>query len=130
VLALIGGLVGLAVVLAITLTSTLRGSPRDTTEEFMAALKAKDMDKARSLLCKDGQRKNSEVALRRSFGLDDRTITSYQLGTERTREREGKEETLVPVTIGYDQGSEVTLDVGVWNEGGQRICSLNPAGSS
>jgi hypothetical protein len=131
VLALIAGLAVAAIVLFGAVAAVaLRGNPRDTADEFMAALKAKDVDKAHSLLCKDGQRKESKAELRRGFDLDDRTITSYQLGTERTRQREGKDETLIPVTIDYDKGSEVKIDVGVWNEGGQKVCSLNPPGDA
>jgi hypothetical protein len=105
-----------------------RGNPRDTADAFMAALQAKDVDKAHSLLCRDGQQKESKEELRRSFDLDSRTITGYRLGTERERQREGKDETLVPVTITYDQGAEVEIDLGVWDEGGQKVCSLNPPG--
>jgi hypothetical protein len=96
----------------------------------MAALKAKDVDKAHSLLCKDGKKKESKEALRSDFSLDSRSITSYTLGTERTRKREGNDETLIPVTINYDRGEQVTLDLGLWNEGGQKVCSLNPPGES
>ncbi len=130
VLALAAALAALAVVLVGVLAFVLfRGSPRDTADEFMAALQAKDVDKAHGLLCKDGQRQESRDELRRGFDLDDRTITSYRLGTERTRRREGKDETLIPVTIDYDRGSGVEIDLGVWNEGGQKVCSLNPPGS-
>ena len=131
VLALIAGLAVAAIVLVgVAAAVALRGNPRDTADEFMAALQAKDIDKAHSLLCKDGQHKVSKDGLRRDFDLDDRTITSYRLGTERTRQREGKDETLIPVTIDYDKGTEVKLDVGVWNEGGQKVCSLNPPGEA
>jgi hypothetical protein len=106
----------------------LRGDPRTTAEEFMAALKSKDVDKAHSLLCDDGQEKVSKEELRGNFDLDTRTITSYVLGTERKRERDGNSETLIPVTIDYDQGQQLQLDLGVWNEGGQKVCSLNPPG--
>ena len=130
VLALAAALAALAVVLVGVLAFVLfRGSPRDTADEFMAALQAKDVDKAHGLLCKDGQRQESRDELRRGFDLDDRTITSYRLGTERERQREGKDETLIPVTITYDQGAEVRIELGVWNEGGQKVCSLNPPGS-
>jgi hypothetical protein len=129
VLALVGALAAVAVVLvALMVFVIFRGDPRDTADEFMAALKAKDVDKAHSLLCKDGQQKESKEELRRGFDLDSRTITAYVLGPERQREREGKDETLVPVTITYDQGTDVELDLGVWDEGGQRVCSLNPKG--
>ena len=102
-------LVGVLAVVAITLVAVLafvvfRGNPRDTADAFMAALRAKDIDKAHSLLCKDGQQKESKEQLRTGFDLDQRTITGYQLGTERERRREGKDETLIPVTITYDQG--------------------------
>jgi hypothetical protein len=106
------------------------GNPRDTADKFMAALKAKDVDKAHSLLCKDGQSKETKDGLRSDFDLDSRTITSYSLGTERKRDRDGKDETLIPVTIAYDQGAEIKLDLGVWNEGGQKVCSLNPPGDN
>ena len=115
-------LVGLLVFLV------FRGNPRDTADAFMAALQAKDVDKAHSLLCQDGQQKESTEELRRSFDLESRTITGYRLGTERERQREGKDETLVPVTITYDQGAEVELDLGIWDEGGQKVCSLNAPG--
>ncbi len=129
VLALVGALVAVAVVLvALMVFVVFRGDPRDTADEFMAALKAKDVDKAHSLLCKDGRQKESKEELRRGFDLDSRTITAYVLGPERQREREGKDETLVPVTITYDQGTDVELDLGVWDEGGQKVCSLNPKG--
>ncbi|HZB50876.1 MAG TPA: hypothetical protein VE547_17445, partial [Mycobacteriales bacterium] len=129
VLALVGGLALVTVVLAGVLVFVVfRGSPRDTADAFMAALRAKDIDKAHSLLCQDGRQKESKEELRRSFDLDTRTITGYVLGPERQREREGKAETLVPVTITYDQGSEVEIDLGVWDEGGQKVCSLNPPG--
>jgi hypothetical protein len=105
-----------------------RGNPRDAADSFMAALRDKDVDKAHSLLCKDGQQKESAAELRRSFDLDARTITAYALGPGRERRREGKDETLIPVTITYDRGAEVRIDIGVWNEGGQKVCSLNPPG--
>ena len=128
-LVLIGGLAVVAILLVGgARVSRLPGQPRDTTDAFMSALRAKDVDKAHSLLCKDGQQKESADELRRSFDLDSRTITGYRLGTERERRREGKDETLIPVTITYDQGAEVAIDVGVWDEGGQKICSLNPPG--
>ena len=47
-----------------------RGNPRDTADEFMAALQAKDVDKAHGLLCKDGQRQESRDELRRGFDLE------------------------------------------------------------
>jgi hypothetical protein len=127
VLPLIAGLAVAAVVLLLVVVGgAFGGNPRDTADEFMAAIKAKDVDKAHSLLCKDGQEKETKEELRTDFDLDDRTVTGYTLGTESTREREGKDETLIPVTISYDSGSDVRLDLGVWNEGGQKICSLNP----
>jgi len=129
VLALVGGLAVVAVVLVSALAYVVfRGNPRDTADAFMAALQAKDMNKAHSLLCRDGQQKESKDELAHGFDLDHRTITGYRLGTERQRRREGKDETLIPVTISYDQGTDVEIDLGVWNEGGQRICSLNPPG--
>ncbi len=115
-------LVGLLVFLV------FRGNPRDTADAFMTALQAKDVDKAHGLLCQDGQQKASTEELRRSFDLESRTITGYRLGTERERQREGKDETLVPVTITYDQGAEVELDLGIWDEGGQKVCSFNAPG--
>jgi hypothetical protein len=129
VLAIVGLLAVVTVVLAGVLVFVVfRGTPRETADDFMSALQAKDIDKAHSLLCKDGQQKKSKDELRRSFDLDQRTITGYQLGTERERQREGKDETLVPVTITYDQGAEVRIELGIWNEGAQRVCSLNPPG--
>ena len=129
---LIGGLVAAAVagLLVLGALGFGAGDPRETADEFMAALQAKDVDKAHGLLCKDGKKKESKEALRTDFDLDSRSITGYTLGTERTREREGNDETLIPVTIVYDQGQQVQLDLGLWNEGGQKICSLNPAGDS
>ena len=125
--------VGTAAVAAVVLVGLLvflvfRGNPRDTADAFMSALQAKDVDKAHGLLCQDGQQKASTEELRRSFDLESRTITGYRLGTERERQREGKDETLVPVTITYDQGAEVELDLGIWDEGGQKVCSFNPPG--
>ena len=102
-------------------------NPRDTADQFMAALKAKDVGKAHSLLCKDGKDKEPESALRDDFDLDDRTITAYTLGTETKRKREDKDETLIPVSISYDSGQPVNLSLGVWDEGGQKVCSLNDA---
>lgn len=130
VLALVGGLAVVAVALAGVLVFVLfRGDPRGTADQFMAALRAKDVDKAHSVLCKDGQQRLSKEELRRSFDLDSRTITGYVLGAERQREREGEDETLVPVTITYDQGAQVELQLGVWDQGaGQKVCSLNPPG--
>jgi hypothetical protein len=128
-LALVAAVAALAVVLVgVLVLVVFRGNPRDTADAFMAALQAKDVDKAHSLLCRDGQQKESTEELRRSFDLDSRTITGYRLGTERERQREGKDETLVPVTITYDRGAEVEIDLGVWDEGGQKVCSLNPPG--
>jgi hypothetical protein len=127
VLAIVGVLAVLTVVLVGVLVYVIfRGTPRDTADAFMSALRAKDIDRAHSLLCKDGQQKESKDELRRSFDLDQRTITGYRLGTERERQREGKDETLIPVTITYDQGAEVRIELGIWNEGGQKVCSLNP----
>ncbi|MFL6130880.1 MAG: hypothetical protein ACJ73E_17670 [Mycobacteriales bacterium] len=129
VLALVGGLAAVAVVLVGVLAFVVfRGTPRDTADAFMAALQTRDVAKAHGLLCRDGRQKESVDDLRRSFDLDRRTITGYRLGTERERRREGKDETLIPVTITYDQGAEVEIDLGVWNEGGRKICSLNPPG--
>jgi len=114
-----------AVVLAVLVFTTLGGGdPRDTADEFMAALKAKDVGKAHGLLCKDGRSKVSEAALRSRFELDSRTITGYSLGTESSGKRDGKDETLIPVTVTYDKGGKVKLTVGVWNESGQKICRL------
>jgi hypothetical protein len=128
---IVGGAVAAAVVALLVLGFVVgSGNPRDTADEFMAALKSKDVDKAHSLLCKDGKEKETKDELRKDFNLDDRTITNYSLGTERERKREGKDETLIPVTIDYDQGEQVKIDLGVWNEGGQKVCSLNPAGES
>lgn len=104
--------------------------PRDTADKFMAALKSKDVEKAHSLLCKDGQDKESTDALRTDFDLAARRITGYNLGTERTRDRDGKKETLIPVTVDYDRGGQITLELGVWNEGGQKVCSLNDPGGA
>ena len=128
--ALIGAAVGLVVVVALGIIGSVAGgnrNPRDTADQFMAALQAKDVSKAHSLLCKDGKDKESEGALRDDFDLDDRTITAYTLGTETKRKREDKDETLIPVSITYDSGPPVTLSLGVWNEGGQKVCSLNDA---
>jgi hypothetical protein len=129
---ILGGVVALIVVLVVVFAAIGgAGNPRDTADAFMAALKSKDVGKAHSLLCKDGQDKESESALRDDFDLDDRTITGYSLGTGSKHEREGKDETLIPVTIDYDQGGQVKLELGVWSEGGQKVCSLNdPAGGS
>ena len=121
-------LVAAVLLFGVVRTVLFGGDPWDTAEEFMAALKAKDVDKAHSLLCDDGRDKVSAQALGSDFDLDTRTITSYVLGTERTRERDGNEETLIPVTIDYDQGEQLELDLGLWNEGGQKVCSLNPPG--
>jgi hypothetical protein len=126
---IIGGVVAAAVVGLVLLGALVgSGNPRDTADEFMAALKSKDVDKAHSLLCKDGKEKESKEALRSDFGLDSRTITNYSLGTERKQERDGKDETLIPVTIDYDQGNQVKVEIGLLNERGQKICSLNAAG--
>lgn len=126
VVLLVVGLAVAAVVLIGVVGATLfRGDPRETAEEFMAALKSNDVDKAHSLLCDDGQDKVSTEALRTTFDLDSRTITAYSLGTERTRERDGNEETLIPVTIDYDEGEQGRIELGLWNEGGQKVCSLN-----
>jgi hypothetical protein len=105
------------------------GDPSATADRFMAALKAKDVGAAHGLLCQDGRAKVSESALRADFDLDDRTITAYVLGPERTRDRDGKKETLVPVAINYDHGPPVRVDLGVWNEGGPKVCSLNDSGA-
>ena len=128
----IGGLVAAAIagLLVLGALGFGAGDPRETANKFMAALQAKDVDKAHGLLCKDGKKKEPKDALRRDFNLDSRTITGYTLGTERTRKREGNDETLIPVTITYDQGQQVQLDLGLWNEGGQKVCSLNPPGES
>ena len=126
VLLLVAGLgVAAVVLLALVVSGLGGGDPRETADEFMAALKAKDVEKAHSLLCEDGRQTESEEELREDFDIDDRTITSYSLGTERTRERQGKGETIIQVTVAYDRGSEVKLDVGVWEEGGQKVCSLS-----
>lgn len=126
---IIGGIVAAIVVVIVVLGAigVGAGNPRDTADKFMAALKAKDVDKAHSLLCKDGQDKESKDELRTDFGLTGKTITNYSLGTERTRDREDKKETLIPVTIDYDQGGQVKLELGIWDEGGQKVCSLNDA---
>lgn len=125
IVALVGGLAVVAIVLAVLVFSTIGGaSARDTADEFMAALKAKDVSKAHGMLCKDGQSKVSESGLRTRFALDRRTITDYSLGTEKEEKRDGKDETLIPVTVTYDQGEKASVTVGVWNEGGQKICRL------
>jgi len=130
VLALVGAAALAAVVLvAVLVLVVFRGGPRETADAFMAALQAKDVGKAHGLLCRDGRQRESEEELRRGFDLETRTITAYRLGTERQRQREGKEETLIPVAITYDQGPEVEIDLGVWEESGRhRVCSLNPPG--
>lgn len=124
---IIGGAVAVIVVAIVVLGAIGAGSgnPRDTADKFMTALKAKDVDRAHSLLCKDGQDKESKDELRTDFGLTSRTITNYTLGTESTRNREDRKETLIPVTIDYDQGAQLTLQLGIWNESGQKVCSLN-----
>jgi hypothetical protein len=124
---IIGGAVAVIVAAIVVLGAIGAGggNPRETADKFMAALKSKDVDKAHSLLCKDGQDKESKDALRTDFGLTDRTITNYTLGAETTRDREDRKETLIPVTIDYDQGSQLTLQLGIWNESGQKVCSLN-----
>jgi hypothetical protein len=106
------------------------GDPRGTADQFMAALQAKDVGKAHGLLCKDGQAKVSEAGLRAEFDLTDRTITAYVLGPDRSRNREGRKETLVPVAINYNRGPPLRLDLGVWNEGGPKVCSLNDPGAT
>ena len=127
--ALVGALAVVAVVLAGVLVFVVfRGNPRDTADAFMSALRAKDVDKAHSLLCKDGQQKESKEELRRSFDLDERTITGFQLGTEREHRREGKDETLIPVTITYDQGAEVRIDLGRLGRGRPEDLQPEPAG--
>ncbi|CAA9277584.1 MAG: hypothetical protein AVDCRST_MAG41-3352 [uncultured Corynebacteriales bacterium] len=125
-LLLVGLVVAVVVLGGVVGSVVLRGDPRETAEEFMAALRSKDVAKAHSLLCDDGREKVSTEQLRANFDLDTRSITGYVLGPERTREREGNTETLVPVTIDYDQGEQLRLDLGLWNDGGQKVCSLNP----
>lgn len=126
---IIGGVVAaiVAVIVVLGVIGAGAGNPRDTADEFMAALKAKNVDKAHSLLCKDGKEKETKDELRTDFGLTSKTITNYTLGTETTRDREDRKETLIPVTIDYDQGAQLTLQLGIWNEGGQKVCSLNDA---
>jgi hypothetical protein len=103
------------------------GSPRETAAKFLAALQAKDVDKAHDLLCSDGRRKKSVDALRSDFELADHTITSYVIVNDSTtRQRGDKEETLVEATLTYETGDKVPVQIGVLREGGQKICSLQP----
>jgi hypothetical protein len=130
--------VGAALVVVVVLVVVLAalgvgrggGNPSATADQFMTALEAKDIGTAHGLLCDDGQAKVSESALRGDFDLDDRTITAYVLGPERSRDRDGKAETLVPVAINYDRGPPLRLELGVWNEGGPKVCSLNDPGAT
>jgi len=127
VLSLVIGLVGVAV--AIVAVGVLRGggSPRETAEEFLSALKAKDVDKAHDLLCADGRRRVSVAELRNDFELTDHTITSYVITNDsKTRQRDNHEETLVEATLTYETGAAVPVQIGVWSGSGQKICSLQP----
>jgi hypothetical protein len=127
---LVAGLIVLAVLaagaVAFVTVGSRGGSATEVVDKFLSALKDKDVDAARNLLCRDGKRKVSADDLRSEFELDGRTITSYQITGTRDTERDGNAETLVTVKINYDQGGLLTLDVGVWNERGKKICSLNP----
>jgi len=128
VFVLIGVLVAVLVVL-VGAYGVLRngGSPRETADKFLTALQAKDVDKARDLLCSDGKRKKSASQLRSDFELDAHTITSYVItGDSNTRQRDSRKETLVDATLTYETGDNVPVQIGVWNEGGQKICSLQP----
>jgi hypothetical protein len=120
----------LVAVLAISVWSvvTLRGgSPRRTADRFLTALQTKDVEKAHDLLCSDGKRKKSVDQLRTDFELRDHTITSYVITSDsKTRERDNKQETLVDATLTYETGDTVPVQIGVWSEGGQKICSLQP----
>jgi hypothetical protein len=123
----VAGLVAVAV--AIVGVGVLRGggSPRETAEEFLGALKAKDVEKAHALLCADGRRQKSAAELRNDFGLTDHTITSYVVTSDsNTRQRDNREETLVEATLTYETGAAVPVQIGVWSGSGQKICSLQP----
>jgi hypothetical protein len=122
---LVASLVVLAVVLAGALVLVGRASPRETADRFLAALQDKNVAAAHDLLCRDGKRKETVAELRDDFELGDHTITSYRITGERTREREGKEETLVTATLTYETGDRLSIDIGVWTEGGNKVCSLS-----
>jgi len=117
------------VAVAILAVGVLRGggSPRETAEEFLRALQAKDVDKAHDLLCADGRRQMSVAELRSDFGLADHVITSYVITSDSdTRQRDNREETLVEATLTYETGAAVPVQIGVWSGSGQKICSLQP----
>jgi hypothetical protein len=129
---LIGVLVAVVVVLAGAVgTIALRtGSPRQTADKFLTALKDKDVQRAHDLLCADGRRKKTADDLRGDFGLQNDTISSYVITSDTaTQQRDNKKETLVEATLTYQSGRRVPVQIGVWTEGGgQRICSLLPPG--
>jgi hypothetical protein len=105
-----------------------RGSVTGTVDQFFGALQSKNVTAAHDLLCADGKKDVSTDKLSEEFELDSRTITGHTITATRDTRREGKTETLVSVTVAYDKGDPLKLDVGVWNESGKKICKLGPQG--
>jgi hypothetical protein len=125
---LLGVLAAVAVLLVAAVSTVVvrgGGTPRETADKFLAALKDKDVQRAHDLLCSDGKRKKSADSLRDDFELKNHTITTYVITNDsRTRQRDGKTETLVDATLTYETGDKLDVHVGVWKEGSQRVCSL------
>jgi hypothetical protein len=96
--------------------------PRDTATGFLAALKSKDFAGAHGKLCKDGQGKKSAEDLRQDFQLDQNTITSYSVDSDKKETINGDKVTVVTVTLTYQTGGNTTIELDVVAEGGGTVC--------
>ena len=110
------------------LAALARGSATGTVTEFLTALQKKDVQKAHDMLCSSGKRQETIQDLRTDFDLDNRTITAHDITGTRERTRDGAAEIMVSVTVSYNTGDPLKLDIGVWKRSNRKICSLQPQG--
>jgi hypothetical protein len=103
----------------------LKQTPRETTDKFLSAMKAKNFTAAHDSLCRDGRNKESATALRDAFELKDHTITTYTIDSERktTGPSDGKV-TAVSVTLTYENGDKINVEIDVVGESGGKVCGF------
>jgi hypothetical protein len=116
----------IAVVVGLALFRVLtRDSPRETTDKFLSAMKAKNFTSAQAALCADGRRRESTDALRDAFELKDHTIASYTIDSERkTTGPDNGKRTAVAATLTYENGTKLNVEIDVVNQSGGKVCGF------
>jgi hypothetical protein len=97
-------------------------NPRETAGGFLTALKGKDFATAHDKLCADGKSKKSAEDLRQDFQLDQNTITSYSVVSDKKETLDGNKVTVVTVTLTYQTGGNTNIELDVVSEGGGTVC--------